>query len=304
MGKNVVLSIDLKPALDEERLDRRLLRDLDEQGKRQFHTILKGLMPRKLIPVCIDFTGIPSKKPGHQITARERKRVLEWMKDFRLKVSGYRPFTEAIITAGGVTLKEINPRTMASKLIEGLYFAGEVMDIDGDTGGFNLQAAFSTGTGSALRARNPSISRSLLSMSSCEPVTIRRTIEPPPTSCLNSSAVPSAIIFPSLLITILSEVAWASTVNGYMDVSMGSMDWEELEFSTVSGDITIRLPAGIDTDVRFSSLSGDFDSDFDLSDRTEKGRWIGSRVRGTIGDGGRTLRLKTVSGDVAVLRSR
>lgn len=143
--KSVVLSIDLKPALDEARLDRRLLRDLDEQGKRHFHIILKGLMPKKLIQVCIDLTGVPSKKLGHQITAKERKRILNWLKDFRLEINGYRPFTEAIITAGGVTLKEINPRTMASNLIDGLYFAGEVMDIDGDTGGFNLQAAFSTG---------------------------------------------------------------------------------------------------------------------------------------------------------------
>ena len=144
-GKSVVLSIDLKPALDKARLDRRLLRDLDEQGKRQFHTILKGLIPKKLIPVCIDSTGIPSNKLGNQITAKERKRILKWLKDFRLEINGYRPLTEAIITAGGVNLKEINPRTMASNLIEGLYFAGEVMDIDGDTGGFNLQAAFSTG---------------------------------------------------------------------------------------------------------------------------------------------------------------
>jgi hypothetical protein len=101
-----------------------------------------------------------------------------------------------------------------------------------------------------------------------------------------------------------SEVAHASTVNGSMDISMGGMDWEELELSTVSGDITIRLPAEIDTDVRFSSLSGDFDSDFSLSGRTERGRWVGSRVRGTIGAGGRTLRLQTVSGDVSVVRAR
>ena len=101
-----------------------------------------------------------------------------------------------------------------------------------------------------------------------------------------------------------SEVAWATTVNGYLDVEMGSDDWEKLEFSTVSGDITLRLPSGIDADVRFSSLSGDFESDFDLAGETRRGRWIGSRVRGTIGDGGRTLRLNTVSGDVSVLRGR
>jgi hypothetical protein len=101
-----------------------------------------------------------------------------------------------------------------------------------------------------------------------------------------------------------SEVAWATTVNGYLDVEMGSDDWEKLEFSTVSGDITLRLPSGIGADVRFSSLSGDFESDFDLTGETRRGRWIGSRVRGTIGEGGRTLRLNTVSGDVSVLRGR
>jgi hypothetical protein len=100
-----------------------------------------------------------------------------------------------------------------------------------------------------------------------------------------------------------SETAWATTVNGYMDIEMGSTDWEELELSTVSGDITLRLPTGIDTDVRFSSLSGDFETDFNLSSESRRGRWIGSRVRGTIGDGGRTVRLNTVSGDVEILRA-
>ncbi|MFC1864077.1 NAD(P)/FAD-dependent oxidoreductase [Thermodesulfobacteriota bacterium] len=145
MGKSVILSIDLKPALDEAKFDRRLLRDLDIQGKRQFQSILKGLLPKRLIPLCIESTGISREKICHQITAEERKRVLKWLKDFRLEVKGYRPFSEAIITAGGVVLKEIDPRTMASRITEGLYFAGEVMDLDGDTGGFNLQTAFSTG---------------------------------------------------------------------------------------------------------------------------------------------------------------
>jgi predicted Rossmann fold flavoprotein len=145
LGQGVTISIDLKPALDEHKLDARLLRDLDAHGKQQFRTLLKGLLPRKLIPVCVDLTGIPPDKAGHQITAQERKRLRVWLKDFRLEVTGYRPLAEALITAGGVDTREVDPRTMASRLVEGLHFAGEVLDIDADTGGYNLQAAFSTG---------------------------------------------------------------------------------------------------------------------------------------------------------------
>ena len=143
--RRVVLSIDLKPALDEDKLDARILRDLDAHGKRHFRTLLKGLLPSKLIPVCIDLTGIPPHKEAHQITAQERERLRTWLKDFRLEVTGHRPFSEAIVTAGGVETREVDPRTMASRLVEGLYFAGEVLDVDADTGGYNLQAAFSTG---------------------------------------------------------------------------------------------------------------------------------------------------------------
>jgi predicted Rossmann fold flavoprotein len=145
LGQGVTISIDLKPALDEQKLDARLLRDLDAHGKQQFRTLLKGLLPRKLIPVCVDLTGIPPDKAGHQITAQERKRLRVWLKDFRLEVTGYRPLAEALITAGGVDTREVDPRTMASRLVEGLHFAGEVLDVDADTGGYNLQAAFSTG---------------------------------------------------------------------------------------------------------------------------------------------------------------
>jgi predicted Rossmann fold flavoprotein len=144
-GEQVVLSIDLKPALDENKLDARLRRDLDRFGKRQFRTVLKELLPRMLIPVCIDQTATPAFKVGHQITSEERSRLRAWLKDFRLQVTGYRGFKEAIVTAGGVDTREIDPRTMASRRIEGLYFAGEVLDVDADTGGYNLQAAFSTG---------------------------------------------------------------------------------------------------------------------------------------------------------------
>jgi hypothetical protein len=103
------------------------------------------LLPRKLIPVCLDLTGIAPEKVAHQITAEERKQLLVWLKDLRVEVTGYRPITEAIITAGGVNVREVDPRTMESRLLPGLYFAGEVLDVDADTGGFNLQAAFSTG---------------------------------------------------------------------------------------------------------------------------------------------------------------
>jgi len=144
-GHKVTLSIDLKPALDEHKLDNRLLRDLDAHGKRHYRTLLKGLLPSKLIPVCTDLTSISPHKPGHQITSGERERLRTWLKDFRLEVNGYRSFAEAIITAGGVNVLEIDPRTMASRLVEGLYFAGEVLDVDAETGGYNLQAAFSMG---------------------------------------------------------------------------------------------------------------------------------------------------------------
>lgn len=143
--QEVTVSIDLKPALDDEKLDARLLRDFEERARQELHNLLGGLLPRKLIPVCIDQTAISGHKTGNQITTAERKRLRLWLKDFRFEITGHRPFEEAIITAGGISTKEIDPRTMQSRLVEGLYFAGEVIDVDADTGGFNLQAAFSTG---------------------------------------------------------------------------------------------------------------------------------------------------------------
>jgi predicted Rossmann fold flavoprotein len=144
-GQRVTLSIDLKPALDDQQLDTRLLRDLDEHRKKQLHTLLKGLLPRTLIPVCCDLVRIPADRFAYQITADERKRLRLWLKDFRLDVTGHRPIAAAIITAGGVDLDEVDPRTLESRLVGGLYFAGEVLDLNADTGGYNLQAAFSTG---------------------------------------------------------------------------------------------------------------------------------------------------------------
>jgi len=145
LKKSVEISIDLKPALDEQKLEKRLLRDFSERSNQQFQNVLKGLLPQKMIPVCCRLTGISPDKLVHQITAKERKKLRNWLKNVRFTVSGHRGYKEAIVTAGGVNLKEVNPRTMESKLVNGLYFAGEILDINGETGGFNLQAAFSTG---------------------------------------------------------------------------------------------------------------------------------------------------------------
>jgi predicted Rossmann fold flavoprotein len=144
-GDKIALSIDLKPALDEQKLDARLLRDLESRSKEKIDSILRGLLPREMIAVCLQLTEIPADRLGGQVTAQERKRLKTWLKDFRLEVTGHRPFPEAIITAGGVDLQEVDPRTMESRKAPGLYLAGEVLDIQGDTGGYNLQAAFSTG---------------------------------------------------------------------------------------------------------------------------------------------------------------
>ncbi len=143
--QKVEISIDLKPALDDKKLDLRLLRDFESLGRKQFETILKGLLPAQLIPVCIQQTRIYHDVSGNQITAEERKRLRLWLKDLRFEISGSRGFKEAIITSGGIPVSEINPRTMESKILKGLYLAGEIIDIDSDTGGYNLQAAFSTG---------------------------------------------------------------------------------------------------------------------------------------------------------------
>lgn len=143
--QHVRLSIDLKPALDESQLDARLLRDLDAHGKRHVSALLKGLLPHKLIAVCCDLTGLDPAAPCHQVTREQRLRLRAWLKDFSLEVTGHLPLAAAIITAGGVDLRQVDPRTMQSRLVAGLYFAGEVLDLAADTGGYNLQAAFSTG---------------------------------------------------------------------------------------------------------------------------------------------------------------
>ncbi len=142
--KKVSLSIDLKPALDENKLDVRLQRDLDGNGKKNIGNLFKLWLPSKLIPVFLELLGLEHDKPAHQITGKERKEIRKLMKDFRFDVVGTRSFREAIITAGGVNLNEINPKDMCSKQHYNLYFAGEVIDLDAQTGGYNLQIAFST----------------------------------------------------------------------------------------------------------------------------------------------------------------
>jgi predicted flavoprotein YhiN len=141
----VSVSIDLKPALGEKELRERLQRDFDHYSKRGYRNILKGLLPQKLVGPFVEMTGIPPDKRGHQIVAEERERLLYLLKSLRFNIKAPLPLASAMVTAGGVSLKEIDPRTMASRLVAGLYFCGEVMDIDAETGGYNLQAAFSTG---------------------------------------------------------------------------------------------------------------------------------------------------------------
>ncbi len=144
-GKVYKLLIDLKPALSLEQLDSRIQRDFAKYSRKIFANALDDLLPRKLIPVVIKLVEIPPEKPVHQITREERRKLVALLKGLELEISGYRPLSEAIITSGGVSVKEVNPSTMESKIINGLYFAGEVLDVSAYTGGFNLQIAFSTG---------------------------------------------------------------------------------------------------------------------------------------------------------------
>ncbi|MEG2349611.1 MAG: NAD(P)/FAD-dependent oxidoreductase [Hungatella sp.] len=143
--RSLILSIDLKPALSVEQLDVRILRDFEEFTNKQFKNALVHLYPAKLVPVMVERSGISPEKKINEITREERGRIIEATKNFRLTLIGLRDYKEAIITQGGVSVKEVNPATMESKRLPGLYFAGEVLDLDGVTGGFNLQIAWSTG---------------------------------------------------------------------------------------------------------------------------------------------------------------
>ena len=141
----IVVSVNLKPALTPETLDKRLQRDFTAFARKQFKNSLGELLPAKLIPVVIRLSGIAPEKPVHQISRDERRQLVELLQNLCFTIRGTRPVAEAVVTAGGVAVKEIQPKTMESRLVGGLYFAGEILDVDGYTGGFNLQAAFSTG---------------------------------------------------------------------------------------------------------------------------------------------------------------
>ena len=144
-NKYITVSIDLKPALTEEQLDDRILRDFKEFKNKQFKHSLDKLLPQKMIPLVISLSKIDENKRVNEITKEERKTLINILKNFTITVKEFRPVEEAIITCGGISTKEINPKTMESKIIKGLYFAGEIIDVDAYTGGFNLQIAYSTG---------------------------------------------------------------------------------------------------------------------------------------------------------------
>ena len=144
-AKKIKLYIDLKPALTEEQLDDRILRDFKEAKNKQFKNSLDNLLPQKMIGYIIEKSGISENKKVNEITKEERKKLLQLLKKLEFTIKGFRPIEEAIITSGGINVKEINPKTMESKLVKGLYFAGEIIDVDAYTGGFNLQIAYSTG---------------------------------------------------------------------------------------------------------------------------------------------------------------
>lgn len=154
-GEDVKLLIDLKPALTEEQLDKRLLRDFEENQNRQFKNALGGLFPVRLIPVMVALSGVLPEKRVNEVTKAERRELVSLIKNLPLTVAGTRDFAEAIITRGGVSVKDVNPSTMESKRVRGLYFAGEVLDLDALTGGYNLQIAWSTGhlAGASCRER-------------------------------------------------------------------------------------------------------------------------------------------------------
>lgn len=151
-NKKYKLLIDLKPALDEKKLDARILRDFEAMSNRDFANALGALASRLMIPVLIERSGIPPETKVHSITKEQRKRLLELFKNFEIDISEPRPIAEAIVTSGGIDTREINPKTMESKLVSGLYFAGEIIDADAYTGGYNLQIAWSTAKAAAMNA--------------------------------------------------------------------------------------------------------------------------------------------------------
>ena len=147
----IKLYIDLKPALSNEELDLRIRRDFEEVKNKEFKNSLEKLLPKKMIPAILELSGIDINKKVNSITKEERQKLVELLKNFEINIDGFRPVEEAIVTAGGISIKEINPKTMESKIISGLYFAGEIIDVDAYTGGFNLQIAYSTGFTAGLK---------------------------------------------------------------------------------------------------------------------------------------------------------
>ena len=145
LNKKIKLKIDFKPALSEEKLEQRILRDFEEIKNKQYKNSLNKLLPQKLINIIIEKSNINADKKINEITKEERKRLVKILKNFELTIKSFRTIDEAIITSGGIDIKELNPKTMESKKVKGLYFAGEVIDVDAYTGGFNLQIAYSTG---------------------------------------------------------------------------------------------------------------------------------------------------------------
>ena len=143
--KNIKLIIDLKPALTEEKLNERILRDFEEEKNKSFKNSLDKLLPQKLIPVIVEYSNINPEKQVNSITKQERIKLVKILKGFEVTIKKFRKIDDAIITSGGVSIKEVNPKTMESKKIKGLYLAGEILDVDSYTGGFNLQIAYSTG---------------------------------------------------------------------------------------------------------------------------------------------------------------
>ena len=153
-GESCRLTIDLKPALDENKLDDRILRDLEMYKNRAIENALTDLLPRSMIPVVLDMIAVPSDLQANSLTKSQRRQLVETLKAFPVDIVGKRPVAEAIITSGGIKVSEINPKTMESKLVKGLYFAGEIIDCDGYTGGFNLQIAWSTGYAAGVAIKN------------------------------------------------------------------------------------------------------------------------------------------------------
>ena len=159
-GDQYRIVIDLKPALDEQKLDQRFLRDLEQYQNRTIENALQDLYPKTMIPVMVERAEIPSDTKANSLTKQQRRRLLELTKGFSVEIAGTRPVSEAIITAGGIKTKEVDPKTMESKLVSGLYFAGEILDVDAYTGGFNLQIAWSTGFAAGVAAGSRSYDES------------------------------------------------------------------------------------------------------------------------------------------------